>query len=59
MMKKIYIASWLILALALLVSIFTGALTSPTLFIYSLLVLGLVYVLALWLLVVNTRKIKT
>lgn len=56
MMKKIYIAGWFIVALAALVSIFTGTLTPAVLFVYSLLALGLVFALMLWLVIVNTRE---
>ena len=59
MMKKIYIASWFMVALGALVSIFTGTLTPAALVAYSLLALGLVFTLMLWSVIANTQEIKT
>lgn len=59
MMKKIYIAAWFLVALAVLISIFTGTFDPVLLFVYSLVALALVYGLALWTVILNRREIKT
>lgn len=58
-MKKIYIAAWFIVALAVLVSIFTGTFNPAVLFVYSLVALALVHVLALWTVILHTREMKS
>jgi hypothetical protein len=58
MMKNIYGIGWFVLVLAVLVSIFTGILTPLSAVVYSLMALGLVFTLMLWLVVVNTRETK-
>lgn len=59
MMKKIYVAAWFIVALAVLVSIFTGTFNPATLFVYSLIALVLIHALALWTAILQTREMKT
>ena len=55
MMKTIYLAAWLLLVIAAVTSILTGTLNPATLVVFSLIALGLVYALALWLVTANTR----
>lgn len=56
MMKNIYAAAWFVLALAVIVSLFTGSFTAGSLFVYSLIALVLVYGLALQAVFVQTRN---
>ena len=58
-MKKFYISAWIVLAAAALVSVLTGTLNAAVLVAISLIALGLVYALALWSVITNTREIKT
>lgn len=58
-MKKLYLAAWTLLTATALVSVFTGAFNPVTLFVFSLVALALVYTLALWSVIVNTRELKT
>ncbi len=58
-MKKLYVSAWFLLAAAVLVAVLTHALTPVSLFIFSLVALALVYALALWSVVTNTRNLKT
>ncbi|MDQ3750033.1 MAG: hypothetical protein M3367_13640 [Acidobacteriota bacterium] len=58
MMKNLYVLAWFLLGAAVFVSVLTGALTPATLFVFSLAALGLVYGLALWSVILNTREIK-
>jgi hypothetical protein len=59
MMKKFYGSAWFLLAAAVLVAVLTGALTPVSLFVFSLVALALVYTLVLWLVITNTRDLKT
>lgn len=54
--KKIYAAAWVLLALTAFVTFLTGSFNSLTLVVFSLAALALVHALALWTVVVNTRK---
>lgn len=58
-MKKFYISAWVLLAAATFVSIFTGSFNPVALFVFSLVALALVYTLALWSVIINTRVLKT
>lgn len=58
-MKNFYISAWIFLAMAALVSVLTGTFNPATLVVFSLIALALVYTLALWTVVVNTRNFKT
>lgn len=55
MTKNLYVSAWLLLAAVVLVSAFGGALTPAVLFVFSLAALSLVYGLALWSVIANTR----
>ncbi len=55
-MKKIYTAAWFLLAILFLAAILTGYLNPVSLVAFSLFALGLVYALALWTVVINTRE---
>lgn len=55
-MKKIYTAAWFLLAILFLASVLTGSLNPTSLVAFSLIALGLVYALALWTVVINTRE---
>lgn len=59
MTKNLYVLAWFLLAAIVLVSALTGTLTPPALVVFSLAALGLVYGLALWSVIANTREIKT
>jgi hypothetical protein len=59
MLKKFYAAAWILLFLAVFVSLVTGAANWVALVIFSFLALALVYAHALWTLVVNNRGRKT
>lgn len=54
--KKFYAAAWILLALTASVALLTGSFNAVTLFVFSLAALALVYALALWTVVVNTRE---
>ncbi|CAA9384982.1 MAG: hypothetical protein AVDCRST_MAG74-632 [uncultured Pyrinomonadaceae bacterium] len=56
MMRKIYVAAWFIVALAVLVSIFTGIFNPVALFVCSPVALALVYSLALWTVMVHSKS---
>lgn len=58
MMKNFYISAWILLAAAAFVSVLTGSFNPVTLVAFSLTALGLVYTLALWSVIVNTRDLK-
>ena len=58
-MKKIYVLGWVSLAAAVLVSTLTGTFNPARLVVFSLIALGLVHMLVLWSVIVNTREIKT
>lgn len=55
-MKNIYIASWVLLAISFLATLFTGSFNAVSLFVFSFAVLALVYALALWSVIVNTQN---
>jgi len=57
-MKKLYFASWILLAIVAFASIVTGTLNGLSLVAFSLVGLGLVYVLALWSVFTNTRELQ-
>jgi hypothetical protein len=59
MMKQIYVGSWILLAMVVFGSILTHTLTPASAVVYSLLALGLVFTLMLWLAIVHTRETKT
>jgi hypothetical protein len=59
MMKKIYVGSWILLAVVVLGSVLNRTITPGSALIYSLLALGLVFTMMLWSVIVNTREIKT
>lgn len=59
MLKNLYVLAWILLAASVLGSAVTGVLAPAALLGFSLAALGLVYALALWSVVVNTREIKT
>jgi ABC-type nickel/cobalt efflux system permease component RcnA len=58
MMKNFYISAWILLALAAFVSVLTGTFNAVTLFVFSLVALALVYALALWSVVTQTRDLE-
>lgn len=58
-MEKFYISAWILLAAAAFVSVLTGSFNPVTLFVFSLIALALVYTLALWSVIINTRVLKT
>lgn len=55
MIRQFYALAWFILTGTIVVSIFSGQLDPVMLFAFSLIALGLVYALALWSVIVNTR----
>ena len=57
-MKNFYISAWILLALAAFVSVLTGTFNAVTLFVFSLVALALVYTLALWSVIPQTRDLK-
>jgi hypothetical protein len=57
-MKKIYISAWFLLAAAAIVTALSGGFNAAALVFYSLIALGLVYTLALWSVIVNTRELE-
>lgn len=57
-MKNFYIAAWVLLAMAAFVSVLTGTFNAVTLFVFSLVALALVYALALWSVITQTRDLK-
>lgn len=59
MMKKLYVGSWILLAMVVLGSVLNRTITPGAALIYSLLALGLVFTMMLWSVIVNTRDIKT
>lgn len=54
-MKTLYLAAWLLLTVAAGVSFLTGYHNAAAMLVFSLAALALVYGLALWIVVVNTR----
>ena len=58
-MKKIYTAAWFLTAILFLASVFTGSFNVLSLFVFSLVALGLVYALVLWTVIANYRVHKT
>ena len=59
MMKPIYAFAWVLLAAAIVLTAMTGTFDAPALVAFSLVALALVYTLALYSVIVNTREIKT
>lgn len=59
MTRNLYVLAWILLATAVFVSFLTGTLTPAALVVFSLVALGLVYWLALWSVIANTRVIET
>ncbi len=57
-MKKIYTAAWFLLAILFLATVLTGSLNPVSLVVFSLIALGLVYALALWVVIDNSRIYK-
>jgi hypothetical protein len=55
MLKKIYVAAWFLAALAVLISVLTGTFSATAMVVFSFIGLGLIYTLALWSVIVNTR----
>ncbi len=55
--KKNYAAAWILLALTVFAAFLTGSVTALMLFVFSLVALALVYALALWTVISNTRKV--
>ncbi|MCW5961616.1 MAG: hypothetical protein KIS76_15740 [Pyrinomonadaceae bacterium] len=58
-MKKIYATAWILLTALFLTSVVTGFLDPLGLFAFSLSALALVYALAFWSVIVNTRYAQT
>ena len=58
MLRKFYISAWYLVAIGVLISVLTGTFSTATLFVFSLIGLGLIYGLALWSVIVNTRDIQ-
>lgn len=56
MINKFYFSAWILLILAAFASIFTGTLNAATTVALSLFALVLVFALALWSVIVNTRR---
>lgn len=59
MTKNLYALAWILLTALVFVSILSGTLTATALLVYSLAALALVYGLALWSVIANTRRLKT
>ena len=57
-MKKLYASAWLLVVMALLASFLTGNSSFGALLGPSLVALALVYGLAVWLVITNTREAK-
>lgn len=57
-MKNFYISAWILLAITAFVSVLTGTFNAVTLFVFSLVALALVYTLALWSVITQTRDLK-
>lgn len=57
-MKQLYFLAWFLVVFAALVSFLTGNFGAVTLVAFSLIALGLVYGLALWSVITNTRDIN-
>jgi ABC-type uncharacterized transport system permease subunit len=55
-MKKIYKASWILLALAFVATVLTGNFNMLSLVVFSFAALALVYALAIWSVFVNTQS---
>jgi hypothetical protein len=58
-MKKLFISAWILFALTVLVTVFTGNFSSLALVVFSLVALGLVYALVLRSVIVNTRDTQS
>ena len=58
-MKQIYFSAWIVLTIAALVTVLTGSFSPAALVVFSLIALSLVYMFALWSVIVNTRDLKT
>lgn len=58
-MKKFYVLAWFLLAASALASVFTGTFNPLAMVVFSLVALGLVYAIALWSVIVNTREAQT
>ena len=58
-MKKIYIASWILLTLTLVATVLTDGFDSTSLVVFSFAVFAMVYALAVWSVLTNTRKFKS
>jgi hypothetical protein len=56
MIRKVYTWAWLLVALAFLFSVLSGTFDAATAVIFGLVALGLIYALALWTVVMNTRE---
>jgi hypothetical protein len=55
-MKKFYVGAWFLAAIAVLISVLTGTFTTTAMIVFSFIGLGLIYTLALWSVIVNTRE---
>jgi hypothetical protein len=55
MLKKFYVLAWFLAAMAVLISVLTGTFSVTAMVVFSFIGLCLVYTLALWSVIVNTR----
>lgn len=58
-MKNLYIAAWVLLAVAAFTAVLADFLIPVALLLFSLVALGLILSLGLWSVVVQTRDFKT
>jgi hypothetical protein len=58
-MANFYALAWFLLVSGVLVAAYHGNLTPTAILVYSLLALGLVFVLMAWAVVVNGRRMMT
>lgn len=58
-MKKFYVLAWFLLAASIIVMVFTGTFNPLAMVVFSLIAAGLVYALALWSVIVNTRETQS
>lgn len=57
-MKNIYKAAWVLLTVSFIVSVLTGYFNPLSLVLFSLAALGLVFALALWVVIDNVQAHK-
>lgn len=57
-MKQLYISAWILLAIAVLATLLSGAFGTAAMLAFGLVALGLVHALALWSAFANTRDLQ-